>query len=139
PKNIMKEFIFPYLFRIGETIRKWGAYLIKHTDGDLMEILDDIIDCRIHALHSLQKVGKMDMKIIKEKTGNKVCLIGNVSSQILQSGTIEQVENETIRSIKELSPGGGFIFSADNSIFRGVLLKNYEAMIDKWREIRNAE
>jgi hypothetical protein len=134
--SVMREFVFPYLFKISETIRNWGVYIIKHTDGDLMEVFDDIIDCRLSALHSIQKVGKMDMKIIKEKAKNKVCLIGNVSSNILQNGTIEQMEEETVRSIKELSPGGGYIFSADNSIFRGVPLKNYEAMINKWREIR---
>jgi len=136
PISVMKEFVLPYLFRISETIRKWGAYLIKDTDGDYMEIFDDVIDCKPHALSSLQRTGKMDMKIIKEKTKNKVCLIGNVSNRIVQSGTVEQIEKETIRSVEELSPGGGYILATDNCIFEDIPLRNYEAMNNKWREIR---
>ena len=135
-KSVMKEFVIPYLFKIIETVKKWGAYFIKHTDGDYMEIFDEIIDCKPHAIHSLQVIGKMDMKIIKEKTKNKVCLIGNVSNSILQCGTIEQIEEETIRSVEELSPGGGYILATDNSIFEEIPLNNYETMINKWREIR---
>lgn len=136
PKSVMIEFVIPYLFRIIETIKKWGAYFIKDTDGDYMEIFDDVIDCKPHALSSLQRTGKMDMKIIREKTKNKVCLIGNVSNRIMQSGTIKQIEEETVRSIEELSPGGGYILATDNCIFEDIPLKNYEAMINKWREIR---
>ena len=135
-KNVMEEFVLPYLFKIGETIKRLGAYFIKHTDGDYMEILDKVIDCKPDAIHSLQKTGKMNMQVIKEKTKNKICLIGNVNTRILESGTIGQIEEETTRSIKELSPGGGFILSADNCIFKEIPLNNYETMIKKWRDIR---
>ena len=63
----MEEFVLPYLFKIGETIKRLGAYFIKHTDGDYMEILDKVIDCKPDAIHSLQKTGKMNMQVIKEK------------------------------------------------------------------------
>ena len=137
--KVVKEFIIPNLLNISETVKKWGAYFIKHTDGDYMEIFDDIIDCKPGAIHSLQKVGKMDSKIIKEKTRNKVCLIGNISSRILESGTIEEVQKETFRSIEELSPGGGFVLSADNCIFKDIPIENYEAMINKWKEVREVK
>ena len=137
PPKVFKEFVVPNLFKISEKIKKWGAYFIKHTDGDCMEVFDDIIKCEPSAIHSLQKTGKMDMQLIRQKTKNKVCILGNVSTRILETGTIEEIEKETVRSIKELASGGGYILAVDNCVFKGIPVENYEALINIWKRLRS--
>ena len=59
--------------------RKNGAYVIKHTDGNIMPILDQLVSCRPHALHSIDPQAKVDLGEVKRLVGDKVCLAGNVN------------------------------------------------------------
>jgi uroporphyrinogen decarboxylase len=136
PKDF-NEFVTPYLNEISETIRKQGIYFVKHTDGDVSVVLDDIINCKPNGIQSLEIVGEMDRDEIREKTLGKVCIIGNVNSSILVTGKKEEIEDEVKEAIKKFSPGGGFVLSSSNCIFRGIPIKNYQFMINKWLELRS--
>lgn len=47
------EFIAPYLQEVIRDYHDMGYYSIKHTDGNIMPILDQIVACGPDALHSL--------------------------------------------------------------------------------------
>ena len=51
--DMFSEVIAPYLERVIDEYRKMGFYTIKHTDGNIMPIIDQIVDCKPDALHSL--------------------------------------------------------------------------------------
>ena len=85
------EFIQPYLDQIIAEARKDGLYTIKHTDGNIMPILDQIVDCKPHAIHSLDPMAGVDIKEVKQLVGDKVCLCGNVHCAALQTGTEQEV------------------------------------------------
>ena len=44
-----------------------------------------------HALHSLDPQGRVDIAEVKRRVGKQVCLIGNVSCAMLDTGTDEDV------------------------------------------------
>ena len=51
-----------------------GLYTIKHTDGNIMPILDNIVECKPHAIHFLDPQAKVDIKTVKELVGiRSVC------------------------------------------------------------------
>ena len=56
--------------------------------------------------------------------------MGNVQCSYLQEGPDENIAASAEYAIKHGSPGGGFIFSSSNTIFKGLPLKNYEYMVD---------
>lgn len=66
---------------------------------------------------------------VKEKYGRRVCLMGNVDTTKLQMGTKEEIEHSAKYALKSGMPGGGYIFSSCNSIFEGIPLDNYLAML----------
>ncbi len=78
---MFEEFVTPYLARAIAGLRELGFYTIKHTDGNIMPILEALVACRPHALHSLDPQGGVDIAEVKRRVGKKVCLIGNVSSR----------------------------------------------------------
>lgn len=119
------EFVTPYLYELIQAQREMGAYIIKHTDGDIMPIIDQIIDCKPHALHSLDPQGGVDIAYIKQKYGDKVCLIGNVNCALLQTGTKQEMIDSAAYAIKNGKPNGGYIFSTSNVVFKGMPLENY--------------
>lgn len=128
--RMFREFVTPYLARVIAAMREMGAYAIKHTDGNIMPILDQLVECQPHALHSIDPMAGVDLKLVKRMVGDKVALCGNVSCAILQTGTVEDVVADSERALRDGMPGGGFVFCTSNTPFVGMPLENYMAMLD---------
>ncbi|MFA5205318.1 MAG: uroporphyrinogen decarboxylase family protein [Lentisphaeria bacterium] len=131
------EFVTPYLARLIQGYRDQGYYAIKHTDGNIMPILDQLAQCRPHALHSLDPQAGVDIAEIKRLYGNELCLIGNVNCGLLDTGTDEQVDAAVRYALQHGMPGGGYIFSTSNCIYTGMRLSRYHRMLDLWRREGN--
>ena len=114
-----------------------GFYVIKHTDGNIMPILDQLLEAHPHALHSLDPQAGIDIAEIKRLCGNKVCLIGNVNCGVLQTGTDEEVIESVRYALQNGMPDGGYIFSTSNCIYTGMKLSRYELMLNIWRKEGN--
>ena len=127
------EYITPYLAQLVAGYREMGYYVIKHTDGNIMPILDALVGTKPHALHSLDPQGGVDLAEVKRRVGNQVCLIGNVSCALLQTGSDAEVEADVRRALRDGMPGGGYVFATSNCIYTGMELRRYEQMLDVWR------
>ncbi len=134
---LFSEFITPYLVKLVQGYRDLGFYVIKHTDGNIMPILDQILEARPHALHSLDPQAGVDIAEVKRLCGDMVCLIGNVNCGVLQTGTDQEVIESARYALRHGMPGGGYIFSTSNCIYTGMKLSRYELMLDVWRKEGN--
>ncbi len=132
--DMFAEFVTPYLKELIEGYRSMGYYTIKHTDGNIMPILDQLVECNPHALHSLDPQGNVDIAEVKRLYGEKVCLIGNVNCGALQTGTEAEIEESVLYALKHCMPGGGYIFSTSNCVYPGLSLERYEYMCSVWRK-----
>ncbi|MFW5923217.1 MAG: uroporphyrinogen decarboxylase family protein, partial [Planctomycetota bacterium] len=128
------EFVAPYLHQLIDGYREMGLYSIKHTDGNIMPILGQLIETGPDALHSLDPQGGVDIADVKETCGEDICLIGNVSCARLDTGTEEEVIESARYALDKGMPGGGYIFSTSNCIYTGMRLSRYELMLDVWRQ-----
>lgn len=132
--EMFDELIGPYLKDIISYYHENGFYAIKHTDGNVMPLLDQIVACGPDAIHSLDPQGGVDLKEVKRLYGDKVCLIGNVNCGKMQTGTEEELVEDVRRSLREGMPGYGYIFSTSNCAYTGLPLERYELMNKIWRE-----
>lgn len=66
--NKISEYITPYLKDILDTYRRMGYYTIKHTDGNIMPILDQMVECGPDALHSLDPQGGAVLSEVKKRS-----------------------------------------------------------------------
>lgn len=128
------EFVTPYLYRLIEGQKNMGAYVIKHTDGDIMPIIDQIVECKPHALHSLDPQGGIDIATVKEKYGDRVCLIGNVNCALMQTGTKDEILKSAEYAMENGKPGGGYFFSTSNVAFKGMPLASYLLIMDYYNK-----
>ena len=128
------EFVTPYLVQLVAGYREMGFYVIKHTDGNIMPILDSLVSANPHALHSIDPQGGVDLAEVKRLVGDKVCLIGNVNCGLLQTGTDDEAAEDVRRALKQGMPGGGYVFGTSNCIYTGLSLDRYDLMLDIWRE-----
>lgn len=127
--SMMDEFIFPYLQRFIAACRERGLYTIKHTDGNIMPILDRLADCSPNAIHSIDPQANVDIAEVKKRVGKKVCLIGNVNCGLLQTGTDEEVIESATYALKNGMPNGGYIYATSNTVYTGMTLERYELMM----------
>jgi len=132
--RMFSEFVTPFLARLTQGYRDMGFYVIKHTDGNIMPILDQLVETKPHALHSLDPQADVDIAEIKRLYGDQLCLIGNVNCGLLDTGTDEEVIESACYALEHGMPGGGYIFSTSNCIYTGMRLSRYELMLDVWRE-----
>lgn len=128
--KMFREFVTPYLTQSVAGLRELGLYTVKHTDGDIMPILDQLVEARPHALHSIDPQAGVSLKTVKEMVGDKVALCGNVHCGMLHNGTKEQVIEDSKRALRDGMPGGGYFFCSSNTPFKGMPLENYLAMLE---------
>lgn len=128
------EFVAPYLKQLIAGYREMGFYTIKHTDGNIMPIVDQLVECNPHALHSLDPQGGVDIAEIKRRYGDRLCLIGNVNCGLLDTGTDEECIASARYALEHGMPGGGYVFATSNSIYTGMKLERYHLILDVWRE-----
>ncbi len=127
--------VMPVLKALVDEVKKRGAYAVKHTDGNIWPIFDMILDTGIHGLHPIDPLAGMDLGVVKEKYGRRVCLMGNIDcAYTLTWGTVEEVREEVKRCIRQAARGGGFICMSSNTIHSAVKPENYLAMIEAIRE-----
>jgi len=126
-----KRFIAPYLKRVVDATHRCSLPIVKHTDGYVWPILGDIINTEADALHPIEPQAKMKLEDVKERYGDRICLIGNVDvSTVLPLGTVEETVMEVKRCLREAASGGGYILSSSNSIHDSVRPENFKAMIE---------
>lgn len=135
--NQFSEFVTPYLAQLTQGMRDLGYYVIKHTDGNIMPIIDQLVQSNPHALHSLDPQGGVDIAEVKRRYGDQVCLIGNVNCGLMDTGTDQDVIESAQYALRHGMPGGGYIFSTSNCIYTGMPLARYELMLDVWRREGN--
>jgi uroporphyrinogen decarboxylase len=135
--RMFAEFISPYLARLIQGYREMGFYTIKHTDGNIMPVIDQLVQANPHALHSLDPQGGVDIAEVKQRFGNQVCLIGNVNCGLMDTGTDEDVIASARYALRQGMPGGGYIFSTSNCVYTGMKLSRYEIILDVWQKEGN--
>jgi len=130
------EFIAPFLEKICRAGRDDGMYMIKHTDGNIMPIIDSLVQACPHALHSIDPMAGVDIKKVKELYGSRVALCGNVHCAALQTGSDEEVIASAEYCLTHGAKGGGYIFATSNIPFKGMPPHRYEMILDIWRKMR---
>jgi len=129
----LREYVFPFIKRMGELCRQHDKLFILHSDGVLTEVLEDLIACGVQATHP-NEPKSVDMGDMKSRWGDRLALLGGIDLDLLARGTMDQVVEETKSLIGKVGPGGGVALGSSNSVAKFVPLANYKAMLDTIRD-----
>lgn len=132
PPYIMEEVAFPFYERAVREIKAHKDVPIAlHTDGNINIILDKIADLGFEAIHSLQPSAGMNIREVKEKYGNRLCLIGNIDlDYIMTFASASEVEKNVLDTIQAASMGSGFILSTCNTMVDMIPNENAAVMYE---------
>jgi uroporphyrinogen decarboxylase len=127
--KILAEYFFPWLRKIGALAQKAGKPLIYHTDGVLYSVMEEIIGCGVDALHPIEPKS-MKLAEVKQRFGDRLCLIGHVDVDLLARGQPSEVREVAKQNIADAAQNGGYCLGSGNSIPEYVKVENYLAMLD---------
>ena len=131
--RLFREYELPKLKAVIDIAKRHGIPVIKHSDGNLNPILDDIVDAGITCLHPIEP-GAMNLRDVKERYGKRICIAGNVDCRyVLPFGDEAAVRKDVRRCIDEGAEGGGYILTSSNSIHADVRPANVLTMVDEAR------
>jgi uroporphyrinogen decarboxylase len=99
-----------------------------HSDGNLFDVLPDLIDCGFSAVHPIQ-LECMDMMEVKREYGDRMTIFGGMSVQSeLPFLSPEEVRARVRERIDTLGVNGGFMLAPTNTILPDVKPENTVAM-----------
>jgi uroporphyrinogen decarboxylase len=125
-----RRYVKPGLKKIFGCARDKGLVVMVHSDGDVTELIPDLIEMGVQILNPLQPEA-MDVLDIKARYGRDLCLNGGISSQFtLPRGTEREVRREVEACLRFLGKGGGYVASPAKAILPDVPLANAAALID---------
>ncbi|MHB1152696.1 MAG: uroporphyrinogen decarboxylase family protein [Eubacteriales bacterium] len=129
--DLWEKMIKPHHAKLNRVIHSFGAKVLYHTDGSVMEAVPGLIDMGIDILEALQfDAFGMDPEILKKQYGEKLCFHGGVSVQsTLPFGTVNDVKNETTERIRILGRNSGYILAPSHAIQAGTPPQNIEAFL----------
>ena len=135
--KLFRQLFKPRLRRVFDTIHRHTRAKVKlHACGSVYWALPDLIEIGMDALNPVQvNAADMDTARLKREFGRDLTFWGGgCDTLVLQSGTPEEVRAEVQLRLRDLGPGGGFVFCSIHNIQAGVPPENIVAMYHTARE-----
>jgi hypothetical protein len=130
--RFLRQEIFPRIKRMNDAWHEHGIKCLYHSDGYLMDVLDDLVATGIDGLNPIETVAGMDLKEVRLRYP-KLFLAGGIDmSQLLSNGTPEEVKTVCRQAIRDAYPGYfmGSTTEADNSCKTENLVAMYEVAME---------
>ena len=128
--ELWRKYFKPRMKKLIKELKKKGVYVFYHSDGDIREVIPDLIEIGVDILNPIQP-DCMDPAEIKRLYGDKLTLSGTISVQeTLVYGTPESIKKKVIEIIRTCGKGGGLIISPSNQALPDVKVENFLAVYE---------
>jgi len=131
--EVLHQYFFPWLQKIGKIAKEASKPLLYHTDGILYDVMEDLISCGIDALHPIEPQA-MDLAEVKQRYGDRLCLMGYVDVDLLCRGSRDDIRKQVKHNIEIAAHNGGYCLGSGNSIPLYVNFDNYMSMLKAAKE-----
>ena len=129
--KVWEKLFLPHFHRFVQSVHDLGLFFWKHTDGQIMAVLDGLVEAGIDGIDPIDPQAGMDLAKVKQFYGSRIAIKGNVNcASILVSGPKEAVVQEVKECIAKAGKNGGYVCSSSNSIHKGVQPELYKVMVD---------
>ncbi len=127
-----RQMLKPFHAQLIQTVKeRSGAKVFFHSDGDIFDLIDDLVEIGVDILNPIQtSAGKMaNLNALKARYGSRLSFCGGIETQsILTKGSPTDVIAEVRNVIQSLGTGGGYLVAAVHTITNDVPPQNILAM-----------
>ncbi len=126
PPGFLRASFIPGFSRFCDAVHKKGRAVLFHSDGNLMQILDDLVEAGVDLLHPLEPLAGMDPGKI-HKLYPDLILLGSIdASQLLPYGSKTEIKDAVRRNIEAAE--GRIMIGSSTEVNNEVPLENYLAL-----------
>jgi hypothetical protein len=130
----LRDIYFPHLKRAVEPLINAGVHWLWHSDGNILPILPELLDCGIDGFQGFEEDKGMDMLKLAEtpcRNGKLPYLFGSVNVTTTFYETPASVRSEVQRMIDlSRNRGGGTVIMASSSIMENTPVENVMAYFE---------
>jgi uroporphyrinogen-III decarboxylase len=129
---LYERFPFAYECSFIKKLRELGVRVIFSVTGNIMPILDRIVETNADAYHfeESKKGFTIDIYLIRERLKSKKCFFVPFDQiNLLRSGSRESVRNIVTEILSRIAPGGGMVLSTGSPVLRDTPVANFRTMI----------
>jgi hypothetical protein len=120
--------------RIIEPVANSGRPVCFHSDGNIMEMIDDLIEMGVTCINPLEPYS-MDIEFVKKRYGKRLSLMGNIDTGFpLSQGGPEDVREDVRKHIEMLKPEFGYICASSHTLDNTIPEENVVAFFDAIHE-----
>jgi uroporphyrinogen decarboxylase len=127
--DMVRDFAFPGTRKLVNQAKDYGLKVIHHSCGSIYDIIPDLIDIGVDAIHPMQvRANNMEPQRLKDEFGEKVAFVGGVDAQynLVQEGP--EVISHEVQQLKALFPTGLIISPSHEAILPDVDPANIDAL-----------
>ena len=113
------ELFAPRIARKATLAHQCGAYLSYFSTGDLAPHLDSLLAADVDIINAIRPFpgGVNDMRLLKRRVGDRICLWGGVNpEEDIERASPERIREVVANAILVAASGGGFILSPGGSL-----------------------
>ena len=137
--ELLDKIYFPHLAHAVEPLHEAGIGIIWHSDGNILPILDQLINVvGVAGFQGFQEETGCTLERVaarRTRDGGKLILWGSLSvTTTLPFGTVDDVKQDVERCFKVAAPGGGFALAPTSSILPETPLANIRAIYETVKE-----
>ncbi len=126
PPDFLRRSFIPGYTRLCEAVHRKGHKVLFHSDGNLWDILDDLVSAGIDLLHPLEPLAGMDPARVHKRYPHLI-LCGTIDvSQLLPFGTEQEIADQVVRNIEATE--GRIMVGSSTEVHNEVPLENYLAL-----------
>lgn len=135
PKH-WREFFKPRLTRLFGVFRQAGLPVILHSDGDIDEIIPDLMEIGLTTLNPVQPE-VLDHQWLQQTCGERLSFYGGVSTQtVMPFGTPAEVRDAAYACMRVLAPSGtGLVLAPSHRMTADIPMENVDALLDVFAEL----
>jgi uroporphyrinogen decarboxylase len=115
--RMWRKTVRPYAERVVQHALSRGLYVNLHSDGYIMQIMDDLFEMGYTSLHPIQESSGMDPQTIKDQYGSKFVIYGSldtIDGLLVYDG--QDLTDYITERFRIYGPGGGFIFNTGHFV-----------------------
>ncbi|MDP2646621.1 MAG: uroporphyrinogen decarboxylase family protein [Desulfobacterales bacterium] len=121
----LRAFFFPSYGRQIKSMSAMQMPVFFHSDGNIRQVLDDIVTAGFTGLQGLESAAGMDMASVRRRYGKRLCLWGNLDPACLAVPRDTRNVEDQVRRIISVAPrGDGLIFGTSSGLYQGMIPEN---------------
>jgi uroporphyrinogen decarboxylase len=134
--RMFRQYIKPRLARLFTPFRERGLPIIMHSDGQIQQILPDLVEIGLTTLNPVQPE-VLDHRWLRATFAGQLAFYGGISTQtVLPNGSPDEVEQAIRACVADLAPDGtGLVLAPSHRMMTDIPLANVTQMLDVFKTV----